>query len=280
MPDRTEGARARRASSRDYWDGIAREWADLRPQRLWRRYCDRLNASFFDRWLPREDVGRALKTDLFDEVTGESGLYPVLAKVAGSVVGIDLAEMTLHRAHSRHPDLKVVGASVCELPFADRTFDLVLSNSTLDHFESRDELAAALSEIRRVMKAGGRLLLTLDNLANPVLALRSILPYRWLRRLRLVPYYMGTTCGPRGLRRLVGEAGLSVEELDCMMHCPRAPAVLVANALDRLGSARAEAGFLRVLMGFERMAGWPTRYVTGYFVALRAVRSDSSGASR
>ena len=53
-------------------------------------------------------------------------------------------------AGARHRGLRPVGADVCRLPFADQSFDLVLSNSTLDHLESLSELAGALAELRRV----------------------------------------------------------------------------------------------------------------------------------
>jgi SAM-dependent methyltransferase len=277
------GSRSRPA---DYWEAIAREWAVVEPQRLWRAYCDRVTARLFDSWLPPEPVERLLKTDLFDEAHSGAGLVPLLEGRARILVGIDLSRLTLARAGARHPTLRPVGADVRRLPFADRSFDLVLSNSTLDHLESLSELAGALAELRRVLKTGGRLLLTLDNPANPVVALRNALPFGLLRWLRLVPYYVGATCGPRRLARLVREVGLVAREEGAMMHCPRVPAVLCANALDRLGHAGARAGFLRFLLAWERLARWPTRYRTGYFVVLVAERPEegfvpsSSSAAR
>ncbi len=62
------------------------------------------------------------------------------------------------------------------LPFPDGAFDRVFSNSTLDHFDSRDDIREALRELARVLHPEGELLLTLDNLANPVVRLRNALP--------------------------------------------------------------------------------------------------------
>jgi SAM-dependent methyltransferase len=52
---------------------------------------------------------------------------------------------------------KVEPGNVCALPFPDRQFDLVLATDVIEHVD--DDLAA-LREIRRVVKPGGHLLLT------------------------------------------------------------------------------------------------------------------------
>lgn len=75
-----------------------------------------------------------------------------------AVIGIDLSERMLHVAASK-PDF--VGELVCadwhDLPFRDHSFDLVISVSVLHYlaFPGR-----ALSETRRVLRPGGRLVLT------------------------------------------------------------------------------------------------------------------------
>ena len=252
---------------------MARQWAGARPHRLWRSYCDLLHTRLCQRWLPPTPVERALKTDLFDEAGAGAGLCPVLATRARTVVGIDVSSLTLRRARERHA-IQAVGADVRRLPFADESFDLVLSNSTLDHFASLDDVAAALAELRRVLRTGGHLVLTLDNLANPAVALRNALPLALLTRLRLVPYYMGATCGPRRLALLAQQAGLVPLEVGTLMHCPRLPAVLLSQALDRFGSERLNAVFLGSLMWWESLARWPSRYRTGYFLTLKAIRGQ------
>ncbi len=255
-----------------YWDRVVDGWAVTQPQRLWRSHSDLLNARLLAEWLPPGKLERVLKTDAFDEAVGEVGLYPQLAAAARSVVGIDLSVSTLRRARARHPTLRATGADVCRLPFGDETFDLVFSNSTLDHMNSLRDAARGLAELRRVLRPGGQLVLTLDNFWNPVVALRNTLPGHLLGRLRLVHYHVGATCGPRRLRRMVGEAGFETRHVGTLMHCPRLPAVWVAGALDRIGSAAARDAFVRFLLIFEGLARWPTRYLTGYFVTLTAVR--------
>lgn len=253
-----------------HWDEVALYWREARPQRLWRAYSDRLHGALLERWLPAAPLRRILKTDVFDEFAA-TGLAPLLAQRATTVVGMDVSEAML-RGVAGHAGLRRLAADARGLPFRDACFDLVVSNSTLDHFASLDGLAQALAEIARVLRPGGELLLTLDNLANPVVAVRNALPPRPLLATGLIPYRMGASCGPDRLRRLVTGAGLTTLELGTLLHCPRLPAV----ALARLLAAQDGPWLRRWLFGglgaWERLGRWPTRFLTGYFLTLRARR--------
>jgi SAM-dependent methyltransferase len=254
-----------------YWDSVVAEWKKSEPHKLWRAYCERLNAMLLKSWLPTGKVERLLKTDLFDEAVGE-GLHPLLVSRARTFIGMDLSFLVLHTARSLHSDLLVISADACDLPFADGVFDIVVSNSTLDHFASPDRIEASLRELRRVLRTGGQLLLTLDNLANPLIALRSVLPFSLMKRLGIVPYYVGATVGPGGLCRVLRRVGLEVRQLHAMMHCPRVFAVAFARVLAKWASPQVQMRFLRLLLAFERLSCWPTRFITAYFVAVRAVK--------
>jgi hypothetical protein len=91
-----------------------------------------------------------------------------------------------------------------------------------------------------------------------------------MHRLGLVPYYVGATCGPRRLRRLLRETGFEVREMAALMHCPRVAAVALARVIQRRHGAAGQARFLRALMGFERLSKWPTRFLTGHFLGVHA----------
>jgi len=209
-----------------------------------------------------------LKTDLFDEACGE-GLLPFAGVRAGQVHGIDLAFEAAARARPHAGRAALVAADIRRLPYADAAFDLVISNSTLDHFEHRAQLGESVAEIHRILAPGGRLILTLDNPANPIVALRNALPFQLLRRTGLVPYFVGVTCSRREGSALLASAGFDLVETTAVMHCPRALAVAAARWLDGRG-ARTHRRFRGALQAFERLGGWPSRYVTGCFVAWLA----------
>jgi len=267
------GTAANASSSRPprHWDAVAADWQQARPDTLWRAHSDAVNNALLARWLSAEGTGTLLKTDLFDEAVGD-GLYPRLTGKARTIVGMDVAAATLEAARARYRGLCAVGADVRRLPFSDGAFEVVVSNSTLDHFDSQDDIVAGLRELYRVLRHEGRLVLTLDNPANPIVALRNALPFSLLHCLGLVPYRVGATCGPRRLACLLQQTGFELRQVTAVMHCPRVIAVAVARLVKRLGTTRSQERFLRVLMSFERMGNWPTRFQTGHFVAVLAVK--------
>jgi len=255
----------------NYWEGVGVTAGTAGTDNLWRAHSDSVNRALLEAWLPRKPVDCLLKTDAYDEAVS-AGLFATLAGRACSVFGIDLASATLRAARKRTGWNELLCADVRCLPFPDGRFDVVVSLSTLDHFHDLPEVMAGLSELHRVMRPDGELLLTMDNLANPAVALRNALPFGLLYRLGLVPYFTGATCGVRGLRRLLREAGFEVQEARHVMHCPRVLAVAATRLVQEYGGPSAARRCMRVLSCFEWLSVGPLRYVTGYFVAIKAIR--------
>jgi SAM-dependent methyltransferase len=114
----------------------------------------------------------------------------------GQVVGLDMAPVALELGAPCLPGVLARG-SVLELPFAAQSFDLVTSFDVLYHRGVPDE-AAALREVRRVLRPGGRLLIRLP-------------AYEFLRSKhdRAVHTRRRYTAG--GVRRLLRAAGFAVE---------------------------------------------------------------------
>lgn len=266
-------------TSSETWDDFVKLWLASDAQRLWRRHSDAVNRGLLGRWLP-PSADRILKTDLWDEAVSD-GLYPALATHARQVVGIDVSAAVVDAARGRYPALHARCADVRGLPFTDGAFDVVVSNSTLDHFASIDDIQTALVELHRVTLPGGTLVVTLDNPSNPIIALRRALPRSafdavWQNfgelAARIAPSALGATCNVETLERLVKTAGFHVSERTSIVHCPRVLAVLVADLLARRSSERTQERFLSFLLRFEKLASLPTRFWTGHFVALRATR--------
>ena len=234
---------------------------------LWRRHSDAVNQALLARWLPSSGVSCLLKTDLFDEAT-TGGLSASLG--ANLVVGADLCHAIAREARARCPEVRAVVADVRALPFVPGCFDVAVSLSTLDHFRTEEELTSSLREIRRVLRSGGTLILTLDNAANPLVALRNALPFRLLHRLGLVPYYVGVTCGPKRLEQLVEQAGFVVVDTAAVLHCVRVLAVPLCRLVHRHFGEPTQRRLLRLLMSAERLAGASFRFRTGHYVVVVA----------
>jgi SAM-dependent methyltransferase len=82
-----------------------------------------------------------------------------LVQPGGSVIGLDLNPSMLDQARGRAGDLPIewISASADSIPRPDSTFDLLLCQQGLQYFPDR---VAALREMRRVTKPGGRLALS------------------------------------------------------------------------------------------------------------------------
>jgi len=74
------------------------------------------------------------------------------------LVGVDVSQIALDRARTRLPDAELVLVEPDQpLPFEDNSFDLVTCIETMEHIR---DTQLALSELRRVLRPGGRLALT------------------------------------------------------------------------------------------------------------------------
>ncbi len=92
---------------------------------------------------------------------GDGALTDRLAGAGAQPVGVEVAQAALDRARARHPGLPFELAPIDgPLPLADGAFDVVWSSEVIEHVA---DTARWLSEVRRVLVPGGRLLLTTPN---------------------------------------------------------------------------------------------------------------------
>jgi ubiquinone/menaquinone biosynthesis C-methylase UbiE len=142
---------------------------------LWERLPDRLDPPDLHlrkRFMLSEarPLDRAL-----DLGCGDGTLTTDLARAVSQTVGADVAEAALRRARAHHPELDVrLVPPAGPLPFADGRFDLVWSSEVIEHVA---DTARWLSEVRRVLAPGGRLLLTTPEHGRLRLALHGIERY-------------------------------------------------------------------------------------------------------
>ena len=233
----------------------------------WRAYCDSLHWRLIQRWVGGFHFRRALKTDLFDESVGK-GCCGALAKIADGVEGIDISAELVQSASRRNPAMKMSVGDVRSVDFADASFDLVLSNSTLDHFATVQEIHQSIKEIARILDENGILILTMDNPWNPIVALRNTLPQNLTRRAGLIPYFMGRTLSMRALIRAMENAGLRVQRRRYIQHAPRVAALHLCRLLSRQG--RLQSSLITTMLAMETLADWPTATLTGHYSALLA----------
>ncbi len=93
---------------------------------------------------------------ILDVGCGTGGNFPLLSRY-GEVEGCDYAEEAVRFCNLRG-NARVREASIYELPYADNSYDLVTCLDVLEHLRLDHP---ALWELKRVLKPGGYLLLTL-----------------------------------------------------------------------------------------------------------------------
>jgi SAM-dependent methyltransferase len=114
-------------------------------------------------WMPEElDYDGTRGLDVLDVGCGQGIDLVLYARAGARVTGIDLTprHVELARAHTAGLGVTVVEGDAESLPFADASFDRVSSNGVLHH---TPDIAAALREIRRVLRPGGEACIVVYN---------------------------------------------------------------------------------------------------------------------
>jgi 2-polyprenyl-3-methyl-5-hydroxy-6-metoxy-1,4-benzoquinol methylase len=141
-------------------------------ERVWESVPEGLEPPFFAlrRAFLLERVAESER--VLDVGCGEGAFSAELAAAGARAVGIDVAEQPLRRGRERHPDadLRLVPADA-RWPLQDASFDVVWAGEVMEHVA---DTAGWLSEIRRVLRPGGRLLLSTPD-HGPLALLRMAL---------------------------------------------------------------------------------------------------------
>jgi len=261
-----------------YWSSVVNEFKKNPDNLLWRQYSDAINNKFFSQWLSSTMTKRLMKTDLFDEAVS-SGLIPILEKKSMQVYGMDLSSQTVRAAKNRYKNFHGVVSDVRNLPFDKEVFDVVVSNSTLDHFETVNDIYISLKELYRVLCRGGKLLITLDNIENPVIHLRNSLAIQSIQTFNPAPYYVGQTLDRKQMSTMLNEIGFEVKELTVIMHFPRVIAVALTKLFQKSQNQKIQARLLRLFMLFEKIRQTPILHRTGYFLAAMAIKPTANTIS-
>jgi 2-polyprenyl-3-methyl-5-hydroxy-6-metoxy-1,4-benzoquinol methylase len=177
---------------------------------------------------PARDAREQQPLRVLDVGCGEAQLTAAIARAGFTVVGIDVAEEPLRRARKLHTEIDVRLVPVDRAwPLQDASFDVVWAGETIEHVT---DTAAWLSELRRVLRSGGILLLSTpahERLTLLGLALsRRCFDRHFDPRSDHVRFYSRRT-----LERLLFDFGFEQVELRAAGGLPGARATLLAAAV-------------------------------------------------
>jgi len=221
--------------------------------------------------------GPALKTDLFDEASGSyhhAFDLPAQLRFIGLDIDRAIAVSAFVRIGSEDPGLGCVVGDIRHPPFRHDSCSAVLSLSTLDHLASREEIRLALAGIYRLLLPGGILLLSLDNPANPEVALRARLPLSIVRRLRSDSFPLGQTLSRQEGSDLLTETGFAVQREFHMGHAIRYPTIRLIGALERRPIPALVRFAEKLTLSLEVLSNTPLASFTGHYSGWIAVKPD------
>ena len=149
-------SRDRMGATRASYDAVAGAYAEAMSDELRRKPLDRaLLAAFAEQ--VREAAPDTAR--VWDVGCGPGHVTAFLAGLGLRAAGVDLSHGMVAQARKRHPDLEFSTGSMTALPASDASWDGLVSFYSLIHMIDDAEVRAALAEFRRVLAAGGLLLL-------------------------------------------------------------------------------------------------------------------------
>lgn len=164
-------------------------------------------------------------------------------------VGVDISDRQINEARRMHRNVDFCQGSMLHLPFNDRAFDAVFMVASLHHLLTREERLQAVQEAVRVLKPGGKLVVTVMALWQPKFwrlffqkqaygdlddAIKSqmkwndiLLPWKWQVQKPIARYYHAFRRGE--LRRLFKAKGVEMQSLAYIREGRRVPAWKAKN---------------------------------------------------
>jgi SAM-dependent methyltransferase len=193
--------------------------------------------SDFQRFVGREARGRVLEIGC-----GTGAWTRCLVRTSLTITSIELSQDLLAVARTEGRPVRYACADGEHLPFADDSFDVVSGLSILHHLE----IEAALREVFRVLKPGGKAWFSEPNMLNPQIMLQKNIPVlkRWAGDTPDETAYFRWS-----LNRRFRQAGFSRVEVtpSDFLH-PAIPAI-AARAMDWTGRQLERIPGLREIAG-------------------------------
>lgn len=258
-----------------YWGQVAKKKANGQDfDVLLAEQYRRIHLDLLARWADVKSSQIILKTDLFAEALCPSRAFlSDILKINSSVIGIDISAEITSRArmntaqYAAGSPSEYITCDARQLPFASNSFDLIVSDSSLDHFRHKNEIVIALSELSRVLKPGGILIITMDNKGN----LTEPFFRLWIF-FGLAPFFIGKTYAIKELKQELVKAGLRVMDSTAIIHNPRFFTKIIITFLRNIKPAIFDHWIRRGLAFGDSLESRKTKYLTAQFIAAKAVK--------
>ncbi|MFH1800866.1 MAG: class I SAM-dependent methyltransferase [Candidatus Omnitrophota bacterium] len=133
---------------------------------------------------PLLELVQSLKNIKVLDVGCGTGRFLVRFPEPNTLFGVDLSESMLQTTKTKLTRASLLAASATELPFPDRSFDLVYSVRVIQHIRNQQKM---ITELSRVCKPGGRVILVAYNTWS-LLNLYKQIRMSWVGRILNIPF--------------------------------------------------------------------------------------------
>ena len=233
-----------------------------------------VHLKLINKWTNLSRARAILKTDLFAEaLCPERAFLWDIMKTNRNVTAMDISREICSSARNvaslyvsrRIP--KIVNCDIRKLPFADNSFDLIISDSTLDHYKNASDILLSLKELNRVLIPGGSLIITMDNESNVTEPF-----FRFWIHLGLAQFYIGKTYSMPELKQALEKIGFSIRADAAIMHNPRFFTKVAVRLIRLLSGDKGSPQIRKLLRTFDNLEKRKTRFLTAQFIAVRAIK--------
>lgn len=255
----------------NYWDSITKEIKGYQLERNIAIYEKYEYIKLIKKWNKGLNGKKILKTDLYEEAfTGNHFLF-WLTRQNANVFGIDISHEIVKKSQLYPGRINgylknCITSDIRRCAFRDESFDLIISNSTLDNLVAQDA-TMALAELKRILKPKGILILTLDNGHNPLYCLG----YAIEKFLKTNKYYQDQCYSIKKAKTLAEQNNFVIQDITAIVHIPT-PFNKIAIFLQKI-NGRVFQKFIRYCISlFSRLGNKRTKLLTGWYIALKLIK--------
>ena len=243
------------------WDDVSRRMRKSHLESNFAAYKSDEYLRIIRKWCGSLAGKKVLKTDLFEECYEADQFSDKLG--CRNIYGLDVSKCMAANAKRKNGAMMLVAADIRRIPFRDRTFDIIISNSTLDHLKLKD-VRPAVKELRRVLKDDGTLVLTIDNKYNPVYSAGL-----WAGNRLNIFYFPQERCYTSGeIGEIVGSENMEIVDEDAIFNI--VPPMDMLMAIVERHNKKLSSGISKMIVRLsKRVKSKPLRYITGRQLAFK-----------